>query len=152
MCLFLNLSSIVKTFKKKMTPTADEFLSLRTWKWLVRYISKKSRFREPFNMWHGERVETLFKAERQHLYHIFGSLLKHSSWKTFLLLICKVLGLFVNPLAANDKHSLLKRGNLLQHFEMQLSQKWKRFSVIFFAFSEFKSNFNVIRKKDDPDS
>ena len=58
-----------------MTLIADEFFSLRTWKYLVRYISKMSRFRGPFNKWHGKRVETQFKAERQHLYHIFLSLL-----------------------------------------------------------------------------
>ena len=46
---FLNLNSILMTFKKKMTLIADEFLSLRTWKYLVRYISKKSCLREPFN-------------------------------------------------------------------------------------------------------
>ena len=143
----------MKTFRKKMTLTADEFLSLRTWKCLVRYISKKSRLREPFNKWHGKPVETRFKAEPQHLYHIFGSLLKLSSWKTSLIVICKVLGLFVNPLTANDKHSLLRRGNLLQHFQMQLSQKQKSFSeFFFFEFSEFKSNFKRLQKKDDPHS
>ena len=135
-----------------MTLIADEFLSLHTWKYLVRYISKMSRFREPFNKWHGKPVETQFKAERQHLYHIFLSLLKHSSWKTSLLVICKILGLFVNPLTANDKHSLLKRSNLLQHFEMQLSQKRKSFSAFFFAFSECKFNFTRFQKKDDPHS
>ena len=40
-------------------------------------------------------------------------------------MICKILRLFVNSLTAHDKYSLLKRGNLLQHFQLQLSQKQK---------------------------
>ena len=63
-----------------------------------------------------------------------------------------MLGLFVNPLTVDDKYCLLKRGNLLQHFQMQLSQKRKTFAEFFFAFSEFRFNFERFRKKDDPPS
>ena len=34
-------------------------------------MSKKSRFRGPFDKQHGKRAETLFKAERQHIYPIY---------------------------------------------------------------------------------
>ena len=53
-----------------MTVNADVFPKLRTPKNMVRSISKKSRFRGPSEEQHGERVETLLKSERQHIYHI----------------------------------------------------------------------------------
>ena len=61
--------------------------------------------------------------------------------KKALLVIFKISGLFVNPLTADDKYSLLNRGNFLQHYQMQVSQKRKKFSQFFFAFYNFKFNF-----------
>ena len=46
-------------------------------------------------------------------------------------MISKILGLFVNPMTADDKYSPLNRGNLLQHSQMHLSQKQKTFSQFF---------------------
>ena len=43
-------------------------------------------------------------------------------------MIYKILGLFVNPLTADDNYSLFNRGNLLQHIQMHLPQKRKIFS------------------------
>ena len=80
-------------------------------------------------------------------------------WKTaplpYLLIPvqAKILGLFVNTLTADDKFSLLNRGNLLQHVQMQLSQKRKTFSEFsFFALPKFRLNFEHFEKKVDPDS
>ena len=36
---------------------------------MVRKMSKKSRFRRPFNNRHGKRSQTLLKSEGQKLYH-----------------------------------------------------------------------------------
>ena len=57
------------------------------------------------------------------------------SGKKSLLVICKILGVFVNTMSVDDKYSVLNRGSLLQHFQMQLSQKSKIFSQFFVAFS-----------------
>ena len=43
-----------------------------------------------------------------------------------------MLELSVNPLSAHDIYSLLNTGNLLQYFQMQLSQKRKIFAAFFF--------------------
>ena len=43
-----------------MTLIADLFPKLRTPKNVVRYMSKKSRFKVPFHWKHGKRVQTLF--------------------------------------------------------------------------------------------
>ena len=53
-----------------MTLIADLFPKLRTPKNVVRYTSKKSRFKVPFDRQHGKRVETLLRSEPQHRYHI----------------------------------------------------------------------------------
>ena len=73
-------------------------------------------------------------------------------WKKSLLVIHKILRLFVNTLAVNDKQYLLNRDNLTQPIQIQLSQKQKTFSEFFFAFSKSILNFKHFPKKDDPRS
>ena len=53
-----------------MTLIADLFPKLRNPKNVVRYMSKKSRFKVPFEGNYGKRVQTLFPSEPQHRYHI----------------------------------------------------------------------------------
>ena len=53
-----------------MTFIADLFAKLRTPKNVVRYLSKKSRFKELFDRQDGKRVQTLLRSESQHRYHI----------------------------------------------------------------------------------
>ena len=51
-----------------MTLIADVFLSLQTPKYVVRSMSKKSRFRLPFKKQYGKRLPTLLKSERQQMF------------------------------------------------------------------------------------
>ena len=53
-----------------MTFIAHLFPKLRTTKNVVRYLSKKSRFKGPFDRQHGKRVQTLLRSEPQHRYHL----------------------------------------------------------------------------------
>ena len=53
-----------------MTLIADLFPKLRTPENMVRYLSKKSRFKGPFDRQHGKRVQTMLLSERQHRCHI----------------------------------------------------------------------------------
>ena len=124
----------------------DMFLNLMTRYHVVRKMSKKSRFREPFDKYHGERAETLFKTEQQHLYHIYWPLWMQLRLKKSLWVKRKIIGLFVNPLTADDKYSHLKIGYLLQLFQMPLSQKGKILSQFSFTFSKFKFNFEHFQK------
>ena len=57
-------------FKKKMTLIAYLFPKLRTPKNVVIYMSKKSRFKGPFDRQHGKRVQTMLQSDPQHRYHI----------------------------------------------------------------------------------
>ena len=52
------------------------------------------------------------------------------TWKKSLLVICKIVGLFVNTLVA-DEYSLFNIDNLTQPIQMQLSQKQKTLSKFF---------------------
>ena len=54
-----------------MTLIADSFPKLRTPKNVVRHISKKSRFKGPFDRQHVKRVQTLLRSEPEHRYHIY---------------------------------------------------------------------------------
>ena len=56
------------------------------------------------------------------------------SWVKSVLVICKILGLFVNTLTGDDKYSLLTMDNLTQQIEMQLSKKQKALSQFFSTF------------------
>ena len=53
-----------------MTLIADVFLKFWTPKNVVRYMSKKSRFRGPFDRQDDKPAQTLLQSERQHPYHI----------------------------------------------------------------------------------
>ena len=53
-----------------MTLIADCFPKLRTPEKGVRYMSKKSRFKGPFDRQHGKRVQTLLRPKERHRYHI----------------------------------------------------------------------------------
>ena len=55
-------------------------------------------------------------------------------------------------MGADNKYAFLNRGNLLQDFQMQLSQKRKKFSESVFAFCKFRLYFEHFEEKDDPDS
>ena len=46
-----------------MALIADLFPKLRTPKNVVRYMSKKSTFKGPFDIQHGKRVQTLLQSE-----------------------------------------------------------------------------------------
>ena len=53
-----------------MTLIADLFLKLRNPKYVVRSMSKKSRFKGPFDRQHGKGVQTPLRSEPQHRYRI----------------------------------------------------------------------------------
>ena len=70
-CLhFRNRYQILSISEKKMTFIADLFAKLRTPKNVVRYLSKKSRFKGLFDRQHGKCVQTLLRSESQHRYRI----------------------------------------------------------------------------------
>ena len=53
-----------------MTLLANLFPKLRTPEKGLRYMSKKSRFKGPFDRQHGKRIQTLLRPEQRHRHHI----------------------------------------------------------------------------------
>ena len=64
-----------------------------------------------------------------------------------MLVLCKILGLFVNTLSEDDKYCLLYNDNLLQPIHILLSQKQKTFSEFFSPFLKSTLNFERFQKK-----
>ena len=67
-------------------------------------------------------------------------------------MICKILRLLVNTLTADDKYSLLNRGNLGEPIHILLSQKETIFPEFFASFPKSTLHFEHFQKKDDPHS
>ena len=64
-----------------------------------------------------------------------------------MLVLCKILGLFVNILSEDDRYCLLYKDNLLQPIQILLSQKQKTFSEFFSPFLKSTLNFEHFEKK-----
>ena len=64
-----------------------------------------------------------------------------------MLGLCKILRLFVNTLAENDKYCLLYRDNLTQPIQILLYEKQKTFSQFFSRFLKSTLNFEDGQKK-----
>ena len=54
-----------------MTVIADFFRKIRNPENVVRYMSKKSPLKGPFDSQHGKRVQTLLRSGQQHCHHIY---------------------------------------------------------------------------------
>ena len=113
-------------------------------------MSRKSRFRGPFEKQYGKGGQALLKSPSQHIYHIHQSQLSQVSRKKSILLTWKILGLLVNTLSADDKYLVLNRENLIIPIEMPLSQKHKTFSEFFSPFLKSTLNSEHLEKKNDP--
>ena len=64
-----------------------------------------------------------------------------------MLVLCKILGLFVNTLSEDERYCLLYKDNLLQQIQILLSQKQKSFSEFFSPFLKSTLNFERFQKK-----
>ena len=64
-----------------------------------------------------------------------------------MLVLCEILGLFVNTLSEDDRYCLLYKDNLLQPIQILLSQKQKTFSQFFSPFLKSTLNFERFQKK-----
>ena len=130
-----------------MTLIASLFLRLRRAKNAVRYMCKRSCFRVPFQKEHVKLLSTLFKFERQHLYHIYWSTGKQLSCKKSLLVIWESLRLFLNTRSVVGKCSFPNRDNLMQPIHMQLSRKLKTFCSFILHFQNLGYILDIFRKR-----
>ena len=103
-------------------------------------MSKKSCFRRCIDKQYGKRAQTLLKSASEHLDHIHRSLPTKLSRKKSLLLTCKIMGLLVNTLAADEKYLVFHSDNLTLPIEIQFSQKQK-LSLNFLLILKSRLNF-----------
>ena len=113
-------------------------------------MPKRPGFRGPLEKQHGRRAQALLKSASQHLYHIYWSLASQLSWKKSLFLTCKILGLILNTLAADDRYPVLNKDNLTIPTQIQLSRKQQTFSQFSATFLISSCNLKHFEKKDDP--
>ena len=85
-------------------------------------MSKNSSFRGTLEKQHGQWDQKCWNLNDT----ICWSVWREFSSKTSLLVICKILGLFVNTLTARHKFSLLNRNKSTQPIQMQLSKNVAR--------------------------
>ena len=90
------------------------------------------------------------ESEPQHLYHIYQSLLRECSWKKSPLVMCQILRLFPNILAAHDKYPVLNRWKLTIPIQIQLYHKQKSFANFFSEFLKCGLDIKRNGRKDDP--
>ena len=64
-----------------------------------------------------------------------------------MLVLCKILGLFVNTLTDDDKYSLLYRDNLTQQIQILLSPKPRTFSQLSSEILKPTLNFEHLKKR-----
>ena len=110
-------------------------------------MSKKSRFREPFDKQHGKWDQTVLKSEWHHFYKIYWSMWSQLSSKKSLLVIGRIVVLFFNTLTACHKYSVLNRDNLTQRILMQSSLKEKNFLNFVLYFWKADKNLNILRER-----
>ena len=145
---FLKFTLNFEHFQKTMILIAFVFPKLWTLKEVVGWMSKKSCFRGTLHRLHHKRAKTLFQFQQQHFWHIYWSLSnKKVSSKKCLVVICKILRLFFNKLAVDDKYYLLDRENLTQDIQMHLFQKQEFFSESFLHFWNLHKILNIFQKR-----
>ena len=110
-------------------------------------MSKKFRFRGPFNKQHGKGAQALLNSASRHFYQILWSLLRKWSWKKSLLLTWEILGLLVNTLAVDENFPVPNKGNLTIPIQMQLSQKQKISLNFWLHFWNLDSILNILEQK-----
>ena len=130
-----------KNFEKKDDSHSICSSEITDSKHVARRISKNFSFRGSLDKQHGKRAQALLKSASQHLDHIYWSLPRNVGWKKSLLLACKILGLLLNTLAADEKYLVLHRDNLTTPIRIQLSEKLKAFCEFFAAFLKSRLNF-----------
>ena len=131
-----NLHQILNISKEKMIVIANVFSKLQTFKDIVRRLSRKSRFRTPFNSQHVKESHAFVKFGLEHFYHSFSSIWRELICKISPLLTGEILGVFLNTLTPNDKYHVQDYENLHFLIQIKLSQQRKSFSQFFVPFIE----------------
>ena len=97
------------------------FPKLQTVTDFFRLLSKKLRFRTPFQSQHVKGPQILLKSAWEHFHHMIYSLQGKVISKTSPLVMCEILGVVVNTLTTADKYSARDCENLMLPIQRKLS-------------------------------
>ena len=97
-------------------------------------MSRRPCITTPFDSQHALWSQTPLESAREHFYHIFSLLWWKLSWKISLLVICEIIGLFVNTMSVDDKYFICNSENLPQTIQMQLCKMQKKILKFFLHF------------------
>ena len=133
-CLKSLISDYMSTGNIVNKPKHFSNLHGRTFIWLIDFVFPKLR---TLKTWLDKCLESLVSE------NISKSNMGKEPRHCFKspLLTCKILGLLVKTLAADEKYPVLNKENLTILIQMQLSQKEKPFSKYFAAFLTSRLNF-----------
>ena len=103
---FWNLHQILNILKEKMIVIANVFPKLQTVKIFVRKFSKEHRFGTGFGSQHVKASQLLAKSPWERFYHVPLSFWEKLIWKMSHLVLCEILGVFVDKLTADGKYPI----------------------------------------------
>ena len=145
---FWNLGQILHVSQKKMSLIAYVFPKLETAKDVVSEMSKKQRFRAPFDSQHPKGCKTLVKSTWNHLYHIFKSFLQKLSRKMSLCVISEILGLCLLTHWLRMTSVLFVMGRIYRNQFKGSYLRNKNFSLIFLLiFWNFHQFLSISKRK-----
>ena len=142
------MNVILSFFKKKTSLIALMFPKLLTPKNIFTWMPKSNSFRTNFGNEHIHGSQTLPKSGWQQFYTRFPLIRYKLSWKTYVSIRSKILGLFVNTLTPVNMYSPHNWEKFPQQLQRQICQKGKIISGIFNSFFKDKWNFLFLEEKD----
>ena len=130
-----------------MIVTTNVCLKFNATKYVFGQISKKPPCRTPFNSQHVNGSQISLKSASHYFYLNSPSLWAKLILKISLLVVCEILGVFVDTLTADDKYNLGNCDNLQLPITVQLSKKLKTFSQFFCTIKGIYIKFETFRTK-----
>ena len=144
---FLESTSNFEYFENNMIVIANVLPNLETVKVLLKPVSKKRRFRIPFDSQHVKASQMPAKSPWESFYEVFLSFSVRLIWKMSPLVLSEILGVFVETLTADGKDPVQGCENLQLPIQMQLSPKQKSFLNFLFHFWNLHQIFNTFKKR-----
>ena len=134
------MSLIAQIFGKLLTPK-----NVLTW------MPKSSSFKTPSCSQRVHRSQTLLKSARRHFYPNLPLIQDELSWKTYLWIRSKMLGLFLNTSTADHMYSAHSWEKIRQKFKRNYLKNQKQFLKVLLPFWKSTWNFAHLEKKDHLD-
>ena len=129
------MSLIAQIFGKLLTPK-----NVLTW------MPKSSSFKTPSCSQRVHRSQTLLKSARRHFYPNLPLIQDELSWKTYLWIRSKMLGLFLNTSTADHMYSAHSWEKIRQKFKRNYLKNQKQFLKVLLPFWNLHEILHIKKK------